>query len=69
MTYADHAKFIWQLLALRKRFDVDPYSLSQEQLRILKDYSLEQAELEERQASAKTAQSPNKANPASAKRV
>ena len=49
--------------------DVDPYSLSQEQLRILKDYSLEQAELEERQASAKTAQSLNKANSASAKRV
>ena len=40
MTDAQHVKFIWQLLALRKRMDVDPYGLSKDELMLLQSYDL-----------------------------
>ena len=40
MTDAQHVKFIWQLLALRKRMDVDPYSLSNDELMLLQSYDV-----------------------------
>ena len=40
MENADHVKFIWQVLALRKRFGVNPYSLSKEELNILENLNI-----------------------------
>jgi hypothetical protein len=40
MTDAQHVKFIWQLLALRKRMDVDPYGLSKDELMLLQSYDV-----------------------------
>lgn len=40
MKNIDHVKFIWQVLALRKRFGVNPYSLSKEELIILENFDL-----------------------------
>ncbi len=36
----EHVKFMWQVLALRKRFGVNPYSLSKEELNILENFDL-----------------------------
>ncbi len=33
-----HVRFFWQLLALRKRLDINPYSLSSDELVLLKSY-------------------------------
>ena len=38
-----NVKFLWQLLALRQRFDMDPYSLSYEELVLLKNYQINEA--------------------------
>ena len=43
MKNVEHVKFIWQLLALRKRFGVNPYSLSREELQILKEFEMTEA--------------------------
>lgn len=40
MENLDHVKFIWQVLALRKRFGVNPYSLSKEELDILENFDI-----------------------------
>ncbi len=40
MENLDHVKFIWQVLALRKRFGVNPYSLSKEELDILENFDM-----------------------------
>tara|TARA_B100001093_G_scaffold476310_1_gene502572 strand:- start:260 stop:415 length:156 start_codon:yes stop_codon:yes gene_type:complete len=40
MENVDHVKFIWQVLALRKRFGVNPYSLSKEELNILENLNI-----------------------------
>jgi hypothetical protein len=40
MKNVEHVKFIWQLLALRKRFGVNPYSLLKEELQILKEFEM-----------------------------
>ena len=36
----EHVKFIWQVLALRKRFGANPYSLSREELNILENFDM-----------------------------
>ena len=35
-----HIKFIWQVLALRKRFGINPYSLTKEELNILENFDM-----------------------------
>jgi hypothetical protein len=40
MENINHIKFIWQVLALRKRFGVNPYSLSKEELNILENFDI-----------------------------
>ena len=40
MENLDHVKFIWQVLALRKRFGINPYSLSKEELNILEKFDM-----------------------------
>ena len=41
MTDTNHVKYIWQLLILRKRMDIDPYGLTQAELQTLQSYELE----------------------------
>ena len=41
MTDTNHVKYIWQLLVLRKRMDLDPYGLTQAELQILQSYEME----------------------------
>ncbi len=38
-----HVRFFWELLALRQRFDIAPYSLSSEELALLKFYQVNEA--------------------------
>ena len=45
MKDTDHVKFIWQLLALCKRMDVDPYGLTQNELLLLQSYDLTKTSL------------------------
>ena len=40
MTDTNHVKYIWQLLVLRQRMDVDPYGLTQAELQTLKSYEM-----------------------------
>lgn len=41
MTDTNHVKYIWQLLVLRKRMDMDPYGLTQAELQTLQSYEVE----------------------------
>ena len=41
MTDTNHVKYIWQLLVLRKRMDLDPYGLTQAELQILQSFEME----------------------------
>lgn len=41
MTDTNHVKYIWQLLVLRQRMDVDPYGLTQAELQTLRSYEME----------------------------
>ena len=41
MTETNHVKYIWQLLVLRQRMDVDPYGLTQAELQTLQSYEIE----------------------------
>jgi len=43
MKNVEHVRFIWQLLALRKRFGVNPYSLLKEELQMLKEFEITEA--------------------------
>ena len=45
MKDTDHVKFIWQLLALCKRMDVDPYGLTHNELLLLQSYDLTKTSL------------------------
>mgnify|MGYP001159860088 FL=1 len=36
----EHVKFMWQVLALRKRFGVNPYGLSKEELNVLENFDM-----------------------------
>jgi len=40
MNDIEQVKFIWQLLALRKRMDIEPYGLTQNELLLLESYEL-----------------------------
>lgn len=41
MTDTNHVKYIWQLLVLRKRMEMDPYGLTQAELQTLQSYEIE----------------------------
>ena len=41
MTETNHVKYIWQLLVLRQRMDVNPYGLTQAELQTLQSYEIE----------------------------
>ena len=41
MTDTNHVKYIWQLLVLSKRMDMDPYGLTQAELQTLQSYEME----------------------------
>ena len=41
MTDTNHVKYIWQLLVLSKRMDMDPYGLTQAELQTLQSYEVE----------------------------
>ena len=38
MADAERTTLVWQLIALRKRLDTDPYGLSSDELMLLKSY-------------------------------
>ena len=40
MTDTNQIKYIWQLLVLRKRMDVNPYGLTQAELQTLQSYEV-----------------------------
>ena len=43
MGNAKNVKFIWQLVALRRQYGSNPYSLSREELQILKNFEITEA--------------------------
>ena len=45
MNRLKHLRFFWELLALQRQFDRDPYSLSSDELALLKHYQVNEAEI------------------------
>ena len=45
MNKLKHLRFFWELLALRRQFDRDPYSLSSDELALLSYYQVNEAQI------------------------